>query len=657
MKALSVVSVGRDSSDRVNMPRFRATLQFFAVIAACFLPCMAEWTHAQERITAYSVELAVQADASLLVTESITVQAEHDAVRHGIFRSVPTLTWHDRKVRTYGVELVEARMDGAPVPCRTERGDMLTSFILGDPDKKLARGEHTFALAYRATGHVRREKGGYAIHYNATGSQWSFPIDEAAVSVTLPDGARLTDASAYILHGRERMDGGTVSEAAAFAATRPLEPGEALVVQAAWQGGSISLPAPGLREQLAADGFRIMAAVGVLPLCCFVFLWFFFRRVRKPAVVPLYAPPRDISPGLAAHICGKPENAARADLLWTAARGFMRMQRDGGKWTFLPSWPRHVQRDWQNTACLDIADRLFSGRAGESVARLENGMPEDWSAVESDNGERLHHALNGVQDGYKKRMRDLAPAGRLLPAAGAVVNAALLYAAMYVAGWPGIYDGMDLTNDFLGIGLCSLLAALPLLCLKKGVLQRIALLVSGALCVLALGLWLDFDRQFWLPVLSCVFTPLLFWRCFPCRPTPKGLEARAAVEGLALYVGTAGKKRPALCNVPEDTVEKYEEMLPYAVALGLAEAWEKRFVPVLAAAGYAAAWVDDFRCSNDEEKALSSSENAGYAAALAAVSAVTAAYGASQRDGGGSDGGGSNGDSGGGNSGGGGGGW
>ncbi len=639
MKVLSVVSVGRDSSDRVNMPHFRATLQFFAAIVMCFLPCLAEWAHAQERISSVSVNIAVQADASLLVTESIAVQAEHDAIRHGIFRSVPTLTWHGRKLRTSNVELVEARMDGTPVPCRTERGDLMTSFILGDPDKELARGEHTFVLTYHTTGHVRREKGGYAIHYNATGSQWSLPIDEAAVRLTLPDGARLTNASAYILRGEERSDGGTVSEATAFAATRPLEPGEALVVQAAWQDGSITLPEPPLREWLSAYGPQIMRTVGVLPLCCFVLLWFFFRRVRKPAIVPLYTPPQDITPGLAAHICGKPENTARADLLWTAVRGFMHMQRDGDTWTFLPSWPRHVQRDWQNTACLAIADRLFSDRSGNDAARLENGMPKDWRAVESDNGERLHHALNGVQDGYKKRMRDFAPAGWLLPAAGAVVNAALLYAAMYVAGWPGIYDGMDLTNDFLGIGFCSLLAALPLLCLKKGVLQRIVLLVSGALCVLTLGLWLDFDRQFWLPVLSCVFTPLLFWRCFPCRPTPKGLKARAAVEGLALHIGTTGKDRLARCNVPEDTVETYEEMLPYAVALGMAGAWEKRFVPVLAQAGYALAWIDDFRCINDEEKENLLPKNADYAAALAAVSAVMAAYGASQSESGGSDGG------------------
>ena len=124
-----------------------------------------------------------------------------------------------------------------------------------------------------------------------------------------------------------------------------------------------------------------------------------------------------------------------------------------------------------------------------------------------------------------------------------------------------------------------------------------------------------------------------------------------------MYVGTAEKERLARINAPEDTVEIYEAMLPYAVALGMAGAWEKRFAPVLAAAGYAAEWMDDQRLGSWNEGEASSTADAGYASALAAVSAVTAAYGASQRDSGGSGGGGSGCDSGGSSGGGGGGGW
>ncbi|MCR5813864.1 MAG: DUF2207 domain-containing protein [Desulfovibrio sp.] len=636
------------------MSYFSATIKCFAAIVAFFLLCTAERAYASERIIDFSIELAVQTDGSMLVTEYISVIAEHNAIKHGIFRSVPTLAWNGKMLRFFGVELVEGRMDGAPVPCRTVRSDLLTSFILGDPDKELARGEHQFALTFRTTGHVRSEEGGYAIHYNATGSQWSFPIEEATVIVTLPDGAKLTDSSAYILHGKERSEGGTVHEANAFGTTRPLEPGEALVVQAAWQGGSITLPAPGLRERLSAYGPEVMEVVGAIPLLCFVLLWFFFRRVQKPVVVPVFSPPQDISPGFAAYLYEKEANAGCADLLWTAVRGFMKMKKDGRKWTFIPAWPRRRQNGWQDKSCRAIADSLFSDTPSESLPCSENGMPKGWQAVDSNDGERLYRALHGQQDGYRERMRAFgASSGLLLPALGVMVNAVLLYAALYVAGWMGIYDGENLKDYFFGIFLCSLIAALPLLRRKKGALKTLGFAFFGTLSVLALGLLMEWEWQYWLPTLSCVFMPPLFWRCFPYRLTPEGLKARAAVEGLAMYIGIAEKERLARINAPEDTVAIYEEMLPYAVALGMAEAWEKRFAPVLATAGYTAEWMNDDSFGSWNEGEATSTADAGYASALAAVSAVTVAYGASLRDSGGSGGG----DSGASSGGGGGGGW
>ncbi len=613
---------------------YKATSQ---LIVAFILLAVPGWAHAKERISDFSVEIVVQEDASMLVTESITVIAEHDAIKHGIFRSVPTLAWQDKRLRSYGLELLEARMDGDPVPCKTERGDLLTVFILGDPDKELTRGTHTFVLSYRTTGHVLREENGYAIHYNVTGNQWNIPIDKVTVLVTLPNGTRETNASASILRGTERIAGSTVIKGNACSTTRRMEPGEALIIHTAWLGSSISISEPTLREQLSAKSSRIMTAVGVFPLCCFVLFWFFFRRTPKRDVVPLYSAPKDISPGLAAHIFGKEENATRADLLWTAVRGFMRMQRQNKSWVFLPSWPRNLQQNWQTEICFGIADRLFSGRSDNQVARLGRDMPNDWSAVLSDNGMRLYHALGWLQEHYKKQMQDLSPTSWLLPAAGLAFNAAMLYSAMYFVGWTGIYDGMDLFDDFLGIVFCSLMAAVPMLLLKKGVLQRIVLLFFVALCALALGLWLDFERQFWLPVLSCVFTPLFFWRFFPSRLSPEGLKTRADVEGLAMYISNM-KDRLSRSNAPEDTVEKYEELLPYAVALGLAETWEKRFSPKLTAASYRSEWLDDHYQPFQWEENVPFSETAGgYTSALASASVVAAAYGASQKESSGSE--------------------
>ncbi len=631
------------------------------IAACCLLLCFCCAAGAEEKINDFLVELRVGEDASLLVTENITVTAEDTKIKHGIFRSVPTLTWHGRTLRRYGVELVDVRMDGSSVPCRTETGDLMTSFIIGDPDTVLSRGEHEFTLVYRTTGHIRRSGDGLAIHYNATGNQWSFPIEAAAVVLVLPDGAEMTNSSAYITRGRGPKATCEMDDPNVFVAPQRMAPGEALAIRASWHGGAVSLPDPDWRERLGRHAPLLMTAAGIIPLLAFAVLWFLFRRVRRPVVIPLFSAPKDLSPGLAAHIFETEENAGRADLLWTAVRGFMHMKKEGGTWHFLPAWPKRKTGGWQDEACLAIADGLFSAGPGIEAQVPENGIPEGWSGTDSTDGRRLSHALEARLSGYRKRMKDFVSPGWPLPVAGFLADAALLYAAMYVSGWVGIYDGENLRDHLFGLYCFSLVAMLPMafLRLKKSILKKIILFFFCSVSLLLLGWAVDWQPLFLLPALSCIFTPLIFWLLFPRRRTPEGLHARAQVDGLAMYINMAEKDRLSYAGAPGDTVEKYEEILPYAVALGMAETWEKRFAPVLAAAHYAADWMNEgLPDAPGDGMSSPGIGDSSYETALAAVSAAAAAYGASQADHGGSgfDGGSSGGD-GGDSGGGGGGGW
>ena len=67
---------------------FRRAAGFLAAVLLCLL-CQAQDAGAQESIESFVAEIAVQADASLLVKETLQVRAEGDAVKHGIFRAVP----------------------------------------------------------------------------------------------------------------------------------------------------------------------------------------------------------------------------------------------------------------------------------------------------------------------------------------------------------------------------------------------------------------------------------------------------------------------------------------------------------------------------------------------------------------------------------------
>ena len=59
-------------------------------LAVCLLLAWVAPAAAQERIKAYHADITVLADGSMEVTENITVRAEGNRIRRGIYRDFPT---------------------------------------------------------------------------------------------------------------------------------------------------------------------------------------------------------------------------------------------------------------------------------------------------------------------------------------------------------------------------------------------------------------------------------------------------------------------------------------------------------------------------------------------------------------------------------------
>ena len=107
---------------------------------------------AEERILRYLSDVQVQKDSSLEVTETIDLRAENNRINHGIYRDFPT---HYRgrngsQVRV-GFTFEGATLDGNSVPASTEPFANGVRIKVGDPDKIVDIGEHSYMLRYRAT--------------------------------------------------------------------------------------------------------------------------------------------------------------------------------------------------------------------------------------------------------------------------------------------------------------------------------------------------------------------------------------------------------------------------------------------------------------------------------------------------------------------------
>jgi hypothetical protein len=146
---------------------------------------------AREEIRSFIADIEVRADASIEVTETITVNAEGNDIRRGIYRDIPLRALDDWGLwSSNGFDLIEVLHNGRPSPYHTEWQGRFFRILIGDADVFIPRGEHTYTIRYVTTRQLRFFDGYDELYWNVTGNFWSFPILAAEANVRLPDGAR-----------------------------------------------------------------------------------------------------------------------------------------------------------------------------------------------------------------------------------------------------------------------------------------------------------------------------------------------------------------------------------------------------------------------------------------------------------------------------------
>jgi uncharacterized membrane protein YgcG len=122
------------------------------------------------------------------------------------------------------------------------------------------------------------------------------------------------------------------------------------------------------------------------------------------------------------------------------------------------------------------------------------------------------------------------------------------------------------------------------------VIAVIIAIVAGAIAFVSSG-------GFGIPAIVAVavmmlITLVVFGRLVRA-PTPEGRALMDEVEGLKLYLGVAEKQELAQMRGPDQPpqldAERYESLLPYAVALEVEDAWTGKFTAAVGAAAAAEA--------------------------------------------------------------------
>ena len=553
-------------------------------------------------ITSYRADLVVHEDGRLDAVETLTT--EFPIGRHGIFRFWDVSDPSDSHVR-YVPEDIEVTLDGHDVPVEYlwQKGRRYRVAKIGDPDRFVISGEHTYQISYRIDGALaptdvgggdfetsswssEGDHGTAVFYWNVVAQGWQMAIGQSEVHVKFPvDTGEVKCTTGYSASGSCRIDGAGTDEITIR--TGALLPRTPVTVRA-----DLDMPLPD-RETLPwsvtfdpvlGRNAGVLPVVLLLALAGFALaLWRTIRTMEPPPGFPVsYVPPEGLGPVQTYYVMHErvPANALTATLMHQAQQGLTRLTENGPRsWTITGIADRDA---WERT---DPVTRHI----GATMGMLEMGTFEADGTVAA--GRKLQSVVKGIE----KVCEDWGPSSGLLE---------------------------KRPDERRGLILVLLAAVAMVVFLVWNPLHMTALaMVPAAFAIPGAGL-----------LRAGVGT----------RRTPAGREAWARAGGFHRLLSTPSAKDRFDFSAHR---ELYTVYIPYAVAFDCAEEWARKYEVTVGEPAPAPAWYGASHTGGFS----SATSFAGFEASLnSSISAYEATQSSSSSGGGGGGGGGDGGGGGGG---------
>lgn len=547
----------------------------------------------QERIIYFHSDIQMDTAGWVTVTETIRVYSNQDQIRRGIFRSLPLLRANNKgRKERIDIEVTGVLKNGETEDYHTEEKEGNLLVYIGSADVFLDAGKYTYTIIYRSRGHIGFFEGFDELYWNITGNEWAFEIQGASVAFHLPAGAALQSHACYTgITGSKASDCSMqllADGTPVFFSTGVLAPHEGLTAAVSWPEGIVHRPPPpGFWERMMNQAGLILGITGLLYL-----LYFFYTRwnrvgrdARDRAVMPVFTPPFQWSPAVLRYVYKRTvdHQGYTAAMVHMAIQKAMRIKEEEGS---------------RNIFILEKGER--GKLPGEENSIYSSLFSYSKSVRTSD----TNHSL------FEKAWSAFTKA----------VKAELDIKAYYNANWRAWWHGTWRTLVWLVLTLWlveGFSGALPVWLVLPFWTGFLVLVVAGVRLWKRSRVQSFFVLLFFLPLLGVctvflvsvirnfqVITIMLlviavagytlFVLLIPAY-SEKGAEAKAAIAGFRMYLSAAEEQRLNVLTPPERTPELFEQLLPYAIALDVENAWGKQFESVLQAAGYSPDWYDGQR--------------------------------------------------------------
>ncbi len=544
---------------------------------------------ADERITAFDVQIDVQTDGDILVTETIDVTVEGRRIKRGIFRDLPRYYTEagDRYPVQYKVLSVTRAGQAETYTIRKEGNAY--QIRIGDADHYLPHGAHQYRIRYAVKNQVRYFGDFDEIYLNATGTYWVFPIDTVTVTLRLPDGGVILNTDGYTGRYGSRDKHFTTAirgQDIVFETTQALSAREGMSVSVSIEKGLIDPPSVGDQRFLwwLRNGAMLLLSLslGVITLYYYSVWNRHGRDPAKPPVFPRYGPPEGYNPAAVSHIYYKGFSGHKALIATLMNLGVH-------------------NRITIKTQKKETVFTRGSDKAAQPISREENQFESHL---------------------FKKR-NAVVLSGR--------PNKAFIKDYTAFKGRISAKYGKDYHRFNIGYMVMGLILSASALAIS---LSQLGVWKPGHIGLIAILGILNVVMMFLMPA-----------------PTQKGQDIRTQIEGFRLYMNKAEKLQLNAVDVgvdapPPMTTDRYERFLPYAVALGVEKPWTHHFEALIPdeAENYAPHWGHvtgrHFDSVGALNKSLVSNLSSGVSSAMPQSQSSSGASGGGFSGGGGGGGGG-----------------
>jgi uncharacterized membrane protein YgcG len=567
---------------------------------------------ASERILKFRSRIVVHPDATMTVTETITVNCARREIKRGIIREFPT-TYRDRFGNTIkvGFEVKEVLRDGRTEPYHLQPAANGQKIYIGQKDVYLQPGVYTYTITYYTDRQLGYFQDFDELYWNVTGNGWTFPIDHAEAVVVLPDGADILQYAGYTGHfgakGQDYRVSYDSSGNIVFTTTRGLAPREGLTIAVAWPKGLVREPS-GTEKAAHFLKDNLSFFTGLIWLIIVVGYYFVVwdrvgRDPEKDTIIPLFESPKGFSPAATRFLMrmGFDNKTFAAAVVDMAVKGFLTIEENSGDYT--------LRKRNSDTSALFSGERRLAGSLFSTLRDAVEMKNENHSIIKS-----ARDALKDTLNRELTKIYFFTNSNYLIPgviltvlALGSIILVAPFKAesafgslwlsvwtvACYALAvqvyrkWQAVRGGLGKILGALGMSFFSLPFFFGLIFGTYFFARSVSF--SAAFIFMSIGLS------------NAVFFHLLK------APTLKGRQVMDQIEGFKLYLSVAEKERLEILHPPEKTPELFEKYLPYALALDVENEWSEQFADVLSRAQvdgqpYSPTWYrgsswDGFRAS------------------------------------------------------------